>query len=77
MATTIDYAGDYGREASDYETTMKRLCPLMDLARVVALGASNGWADVCMDAVKCKGGSCSWWDANKSRCAVLSLARNK
>ena len=22
MATTIDYAGDYGREASDYQTTM-------------------------------------------------------
>ena len=22
MATTIDYAGDYGREAIDYQTTM-------------------------------------------------------
>ena len=42
MATTIDYASDYDREASDYQTTMKRLCPLMDLARVVAMGASCG-----------------------------------
>ena len=77
MATTIDYASDYGGEVSDYQTTMKRLCPLMDLARVVAMGASCGRASVDLEAIQCKGGSCSWWDANKSRCAVLSLARNK
>ena len=93
MATTIDYASDYGGEASDYQTTMKRLfggkttmaedfegkrlCPLMDLARVVAVGASKGRASVTVKAIQCKGGSCSWWDADKERCAVLSLARNK
>ena len=61
--------------AEDFEH--KRLCPLMDLARVVAIGASNGRADVCLDIVKCKGSSCSWWDADKERCAVLSIARSK
>lgn len=55
----------------------QRLCPLMDLARVVALGASCGRASVELEAIQFKGGSCAWWDANKSHCAVLSLARNK
>lgn len=61
--------------AEDFEG--KRLCPLMDLARVVAIGASNGRADVCLDIVKCKGGFCSWYDQTAERCAVLSIARNK
>ena len=55
----------------------KRLCPLMDLARVVAVGASKGRISATLEAIRCKGGSCSWWDADKDRCAVLSLARNK
>ena len=25
----------------------------------------------------CIGSRCAWWDADKERCAVLSLARNK
>ena len=61
--------------AEDFEN--QRLCPLMDLARVVAIGASNGRANVCLDIVKCKGGSCAWYDQTAERCAVLSLARNK
>ena len=55
----------------------QRLCPLMDLARVVALGASCGRASVELEAIQCKGGSCAWWDADKNCCDVLSLARNK
>ena len=55
----------------------KRLCPLMDLARVVAVGASEGKVSATLEAIRCKGGSCSWWDADKERCAVLSIARNK
>ena len=55
----------------------QRLCPLMDLARVVAVGASKGSISATLEAIRCKGGSCSWWDADKDRCAVLSLARNK
>ena len=77
MATTIDYASDYGGGGSDYQTTMKRLCPLMDLARVVAMGASCGRAAVELEAIQCKGGSCAWYDQTAERCAVLSLARNK
>ena len=61
--------------AEDFEH--QRLCPLMDLARVVAIGASNGRADVRLDAVKCKGGSCAWYDQTAQRSAVLSIARNK
>ena len=49
----------------------------MDLARVVAVGASKGRASVTVEAIQCKGGSCAWWDADKERCAVLSIARNK
>ena len=26
---------------------------------------------------QCDGPRCAWWDADKERCAVLSLARNK
>lgn len=26
---------------------------------------------------RCDGPRCAWWDADKERCAVLSLARNK
>ena len=55
----------------------QRLCPLMDLARVVALGASCGRASVELEAIQCKGGSCAWWDADKNCCAGRSLARNK
>ena len=55
----------------------QRLCPLMDLARVIAVGASKGRASVTVGAIQCKGSSCAWWDADKERCAVLSIARNK
>ena len=79
MATTIDYASDYGAEAGDYQTTMaenplgtidydgftrEKLCPLKQ-----GIGIDH-WR-------KCDGPRCAWWDADKSRCAVLSLARNK
>ena len=33
----------------------QRLCPLMALARVVALGASCGRASVELEAIQCKG----------------------
>lgn len=26
---------------------------------------------------RCDGSRCAWWDADKERCAVLSIARNK
>ena len=55
----------------------QRLCPLFDVARIVALGASKGEAVVLLDAVQCNGSRCAWWDAEKERCAVLSIARKK
>ena len=55
----------------------KRLCPLMDLARVVAMGASKGMVSATLEAIRCKGGSCAWYDQTAERCAVLSIARNK
>ena len=78
MATTIDYASDYDRDANDYQTTMAenpsgtidydsltrgKLCPLKHAGSEAA----------CL----CDGSRCAWWDADKARCAVLSLARNK
>ena len=64
MTTTIDYDSDYGKETSDYKTTMKRLCPLKQ--------------EVETDDFRvCDGPCCAWWDASKGRCAVLSIARNK
>ena len=64
MATTIDYASDYGGEAGDYQTTMKRLCPLKH-----GIGMD--------DFRKCDGPRCAWYDKTAERCAVLSLAWNK
>ena len=93
METTIDYGrdrenpsatifhgmNDYGAEASDYQTTMDenpsatidydglargKLCPLKQ-----GIGIDH-WRE-------CDGPRCAWWDADKERCAVLSLARNK
>ena len=81
MATTIDYASDYDGGVSDYQTTMPekpagdyRLCPLREMATSVRVAAGG----VPMEsATYCDGPRCAWWDADKSRCAVLSLARNK
>lgn len=52
-------------------------CPIMDLGRVVAFGASIGRVNVSRDAVECKRRACAWYDQTADRCAVLSLARNK
>lgn len=81
MATTIDYASDYGGKASDYQATMNVLegykaCPMMICggATIQTLGVSG--SDV-LRMFGCIKGVCAWWDAEKERCAVLSLARNK
>ena len=99
MATTIDYASDYenpsatifhgmnnyGKESSDYQTTMAenpedandyRLCPIVLHALLSTPKAMIGTKNV-RGGVECYKGLCAWWDADKSRCAVLSLARNK
>ena len=49
----------------------QRLCPLL------ASGSRAGGGIVLPEMCLCIGPRCAWWDADKSRCAVLSLARNK
>ena len=71
MATTIDYAGDYGAEANDY-----KFCPIIISGYISASIKPNAGPELT-GAIKCRGPRCSWWDAGKNRCAVLSLARNK
>lgn len=56
--------------------------PEPDLAEALKAGAIKYRADGEMPRVEyiggqCDGPRCAWWDADKSRCAVLSLARNK
>ena len=48
----------------DYDSLARgKLCPLKQV----------GSEAIC----SCDGPRCAWWDADKERCAVLSLARNK
>lgn len=88
METTIDYGIDYGAKASDYGSlTRGKLCPLKateppDLDAILRVSAIKCRADGEPPRVEyiggqCDGPCCAWWDADKERCAVLSLARNK
>ena len=58
-----DYENPSG--AIDYDGLARgKLCPLKQ--------------GIGMDAFRgCDGPRCAWWDADKERCAVLSMARNK
>ena len=85
---TGDYGrsfSDYGAEASDYQTTMAenpsgtsdyKFCPLL-VASWLSVPLRPEDAETMKEGIKCHGPRCAWWDANKERCAVLSLARNK
>ena len=58
------------------------LDPVPDLAATLKTSVIKFQADGKMPRVeyiggRCDGPRCSWWDADKERCAVLSLARNK
>ena len=76
MATTIDYTSDYYGEASDYQTTMKRICPLIWACSGFQIAKELGREKAYL-CTQCPGPCCAWWDAMAERCAVLSLARNK
>lgn len=74
METTIDYASDYGGEASDYQTTMEgkqetendyRFCPLKLHALLSTPEAVLGTSDY-RGGVECRKNICAWWDADKS-----------
>ena len=71
MATTIDYGSDYGAEANDY-----KFCPIIISGYISASIKPNAGPELT-GAIKCRGPRCAWWDADKERCAVLSIARNK
>lgn len=58
------------------------LDPAPDLAATLKTGVIKCRADGEPPRVeyiggRCDGHRCAWWDADKSRCAVLSIARNK
>lgn len=88
-ATIFHRMNDYGKGSSDYQTTMDenpsatidynsltKLCPLMMACAWIPLVHDIG-AEDARPLVCCSGPRCAWWDADKERCAVLSLARNK
>ena len=82
MATTIDYASDYQTTMAenlsgtiDYDGLTK-LCPLMMACAWIPLVRDVGMEDA-RPLVCCSGPRCAWWNADKSRCAVLSIARGR
>ena len=85
MATTIDCVSDYSAASSDYQTIMAenlsgtndyKLCPMLT-AGYISAPARPDTAEEMKTALECHGPRCAWWDADKERCAVLSIARNK
>lgn len=80
-------------EANDYKfcplkggqaplLSLWNLDPTPDLTGLASGGAIRIRADdepllVEHTGGRCDGPRCSWWDADKERCAVLSLARNR
>lgn len=58
------------------------LDPAPDLAETLKVGVIKCRSDGEPPRVeyiggRCDGSRCAWWDADKNRCAVLSIARNK
>ena len=53
------------------------LDPVPDLAATLKTSVIKFQADGKLPRVEYNGPRCAWWDADKERCAVLSLARNK
>lgn len=72
-------------EASDYDgLTRGKLCPLkargpLEQANMRALMDAAAGRDplIACKHPMCEGSRCAWWDADKERCAVLSIARKK
>ena len=73
----IDFARRCRKDAeeNDYDSLTK-LCPLMMACAWASLAHDIG-AEEALSLARCNGSCCAWWDADKDRCAVLSIARNK
>ena len=84
-ATIFRGMNDYGADASDYGSiTRGKLCPLKERGPIAQadmralMDAANGLTPlIACKPPLCDGSACSWWDADKERCAVLSIARNR
>ena len=71
--------------ANDYDDlTRGNLCPLKERGPIAQtdMRALMDMANGCPPLIArkpplCNGSRCAWWDAEKERCAVLSIARNK
>lgn len=57
-------------EASDYKT-----CPEIT-ASMMAAPMRAERVEELLEILRCHGSRCAWWDADKEKCAVLSLARS-
>lgn len=84
-ATIFHGMNECGAEASDYQTTMDenpsatidyKFCPLL-VAAWLSVPFRPESAEAAREGIRCHGPRCAWWDADKERCAVLSLVRNK
>lgn len=84
-ATIFHGMNDYGGEASDCQTTIAenpsatidyKACPLL-LLTWLSLPINPKKKDKMLRDIECARKFCAWWDADKERCAVLSMARNK
>lgn len=78
-------AKNFAKKSSDYQTTMAenpsgtidyKACPLL-LLTWLSLPINPKKKDKMLRDIECARKFCAWWDADKERCAVLSLARNK
>ena len=53
-----------------------KACPLM-ICGGATVKIPGALEDDVLGMFSCIKSACAWWDADKGRCAVLSLARNK
>lgn len=63
---------------TDISGQEKDFAESLGVSKVVGINEPEGGASrVEYIGGQCDGPRCSWWDADKERCAVLSIARNK
>lgn len=53
-----------------------KICPLLS-AGYISTPLRPDTEEEVRNALECSCPRCAWWDADKERCAVLSIARKK